>query len=225
MLDWLFAIGGFAVFAAIHSLLAGHTLKKKLFTHFPALRVWYRISYNLISLVLLIIWAIYLPVPHILIYRIPFPYVIITVLVQIVTLFAAWRTIRSFGSGRFLGTEQLIRYFQYHEIPGYFDENARGVFVQRGLYKYVRHPLYTLSLILLILWPVMTTWFATIVILCALYFWIGSIYEERKLIKRFGSEYEEYRRRVPRMIPHLSQLLTASGKVPSKDRTTKNFSH
>ncbi|HKI44376.1 MAG TPA: isoprenylcysteine carboxylmethyltransferase family protein [Balneolales bacterium] len=209
MLDWLFAIVGFAVFATIHSLLASHTLKKKLFSRFPALSVWYRISYNLISLVLLVTWAVFLPVSHRVIYRIAYPYVIITSLIQLAALLAGWKTVQLFGSGRFLGTEQLRRYISHHEIPEYYDENSRGIFIQKGLYRYIRHPLYTLSLIILICWPVMTTWFATIVILCALYFWIGSIYEEQKLVKRFGSTYEEYQKRVPRMIPYRKHPLSA----------------
>ena len=225
MLDWLFAIVGFAVFAAIHSLLASHTLKKKLFSRFPKLSVWYRIGYNLISLALLVLWAVFLPVSHGIIYRIPFPYVIITSFIQLAALLAVWHTVHLFGSGRFLGTEQLKRYISHHEIPEYYDENSRGIFIQKGLYKYVRHPLYTLSLLILIFWPVMTTWFATIIILCTLYFWIGSIYEERKLVQRFGSAYEEYQKRVPRIIPYRKHSIHTSQEILPENRTTKNLSH
>ena len=31
--------------------------------------------------------------------------------------------------------------------------------------------------------------------------WIGSIFEERKLVDQFGEAYVEYRRRTPRIIP------------------------
>lgn len=224
MLNWLIAISGFAFFAAIHSLLASHTFKKKVFTRYPKVSVWYRLGYNIVSLVILSVWALFLPVSHRIIYRIPFPFFIITFLIQTVALLTAWRTVRLFGSGRFLGTEQLIRYFKNQEIPKYYDENTRGTFNQKGLYKYVRHPLYTLSLIFLICWPVMSTWFLMIIILCALYFWIGSIYEERKLIDRFGDTYEEYRKQVPRMIPRFSRLLTTNRKVQPNDRTFKDIS-
>jgi protein-S-isoprenylcysteine O-methyltransferase Ste14 len=151
--------------------------------------------------------------------------VILTSLIQLAALLAGWQTVKLFGSSRFLGTEQLRRYIRHHEIPEYYDENSRGTFVQKGLYKYVRHPLYTLSLVILICWPVMSTWFATIIVLCALYFWIGSIYEERKLVKRFGSAYEEYRKRVPRIIPYRKHPGSGSQEVLSRNRATKNLSH
>jgi len=223
MSDWLVAIIGFAFFASIHSLLANHTLKRALLHRFPLLRVWYRLIYNIIALSTLAAWALLLPVSHRAVYRIPFPFYIITIVAQAAALIAAWKTVRLFGSGRFLGTEQLKRYVRYSEIPQYFDENTRGVFIRRGLYKYVRHPLYTLSLAILILWPVMTFWFISVIILCALYFWIGSILEERKLVERFGDAYREYQKQVPRIIPSLTRSRT-SGNVLLKDRTSGNMS-
>ena len=36
-----------------------------------------------------------------------------------------------------------------------------------------------------------------------LYFWIGSIYEERRLVAEFGEAYREHQRRVPRLVPRL----------------------
>jgi protein-S-isoprenylcysteine O-methyltransferase Ste14 len=33
------------------------------------------------------------------------------------------------------------------------------------------------------------------------YFWLGSIYEERKLLAFFGQAYRDYHKRVPRLIP------------------------
>lgn len=224
MSDWLVAIIGFIIFAAIHSLLASHALKRKLMHHFPLLRVWYRLIYNMIALTTFTAWALLLPVSHNVVYRIPLPFNIITVAFQLAALFAAWKTVRLFGSGRFLGTEQLNRYLRYKEIPGYFDENTRGTFIRKGLYNYVRHPLYTLSLVILVLWPVMTFWLITVIILCTIYFWTGSILEERKLVERFGNAYSEYQKQVPRIIPNLTRPATTSGDPLLKDRTSGNIS-
>jgi protein-S-isoprenylcysteine O-methyltransferase Ste14 len=33
------------------------------------------------------------------------------------------------------------------------------------------------------------------------YFWIGSIFEERKLVREFGDAYRDYQHRVPRLLP------------------------
>ena len=34
-----------------------------------------------------------------------------------------------------------------------------------------------------------------------LYFWIGSIFEERKLVREFGDAYRAHQARVPRLFP------------------------
>ncbi len=38
-------------------------------------------------------------------------------------------------------------------------------------------------------------------ILATIYFWVGSFYEEKRLLAAFGEEYEHYRRAVPRLFP------------------------
>ena len=73
----------------------------------------------------------------------------------------------------------------------------------RGFYCYVRHPLYLFALILLWLTPVMTVNIATANVVIAAYFYIGSVFEERKLLVEFGEAYADYQRRVPRLIPRL----------------------
>ena len=34
-----------------------------------------------------------------------------------------------------------------------------------------------------------------------LYFYIGSFYEEKKLVEKYGVEYKEYQKKVPRIFP------------------------
>jgi methanethiol S-methyltransferase len=49
--------------------------------------------------------------------------------------------------------------------------------------------------------PSMTTNLLTTFILFSLYFYIGSIVGERRLLAEFGDAYQDYHRRVPRFIP------------------------
>ena len=71
----------------------------------------------------------------------------------------------------------------------------------RGAYRWVRHPIYTASLLLIWSQPDLTydrilfnvTWTGWII--------IGSILEERDLVANFGTAYEEYQRSVPMLIP------------------------
>jgi protein-S-isoprenylcysteine O-methyltransferase Ste14 len=70
-----------------------------------------------------------------------------------------------------------------------------------GLYRYVRHPLYVGWL--LAFWAVPTMGFAHLAFAVGMtaYILIAIQFEERDLIRYFGKGYEEYRRRVPMLIP------------------------
>ena len=70
-----------------------------------------------------------------------------------------------------------------------------------GLYRYMRHPLYTFSLLVLWLTPTMTRNFALLYAALTVYIIIGAIFEERKLLQTFGAAYQEYRAKTPFLIP------------------------
>lgn len=83
--------------------------------------------------------------------------------------------------------------------------------VVRGLYRYVRNPMY-LSVLTLVLGELLLTRSREL-----LYFWIAFVvlanlfvmgYEEPVLRAKFGEEYERYRARVPRWIPRLRPYQT-----------------
>lgn len=74
-----------------------------------------------------------------------------------------------------------------------------------GLLRYVRHPLYTGTI--LAVWGLFlreATLQALIMGVCVTaYIRIGIVYEERKLVRDFGDTYVEYRRRVAMLFPKL----------------------
>jgi protein-S-isoprenylcysteine O-methyltransferase Ste14 len=76
--------------------------------------------------------------------------------------------------------------------------------VVQGPYAYVRNPMITGVLAVLLgeaaLFgsPALAVWFWTFFVLNAAWF---VVYEEPGLVDRFGAEYREYRRNVPRWIP------------------------
>jgi protein-S-isoprenylcysteine O-methyltransferase Ste14 len=72
-----------------------------------------------------------------------------------------------------------------------------------GLYRYIRHPLYTSGLALIWLIPRMTVNLLTINLALTAYILIGATLEERKLIKEFGQEYRDYINSTPMLIPFL----------------------
>ena len=104
---------------------------------------------------------------------------------------------RWYDTGEFLGLRQWRRR----------DSREHEGFVLSPLHRHVRHPWYSLGLLLLWTRDLNAAWLTTAVAL-TVYVVIGSRIEERKLIARYGDAYREYMRRVPALIPwpgrHLS---------------------
>jgi protein-S-isoprenylcysteine O-methyltransferase Ste14 len=78
--------------------------------------------------------------------------------------------------------------------------------VVEGPYRRWRHPMISgVALILagetVVLWvPPMLIWLVAFVAVNAVYL---PLVEEPRLVRRFGADYEDYRRRVPRFLPRL----------------------
>ncbi len=68
-------------------------------------------------------------------------------------------------------------------------------------YAVVRHPLYLGCSLLLAFHPVQTRNSAATTAAVIAYFYIGTFFEERRLVRQFGEAYREYQRRVPRFLP------------------------
>src|SRR5262249_20180457 len=71
----------------------------------------------------------------------------------------------------------------------------------RGPYRFIRHPLMTCLLVFLWAQPIMTPGLALLTGGLTGYIFLGTILEERDLMRRFPPGYSEYRRRVPAIIP------------------------
>jgi len=185
----------FLLWAALHSLLASLRVKAWAERAFgPGTERWYRLAFNAIAGLTILPWmALIALLPDRPLYVIPFPWRWLAMAGQALALVVLLWTLVQTGPMHFVGIAQLLA-----AKPS--EHNTLQI---RGLYCYVRHPLYFFSLILLWLVSVMTTNIATANVLIALYFWIGSIAEEKKLLAEFGAAYANYQRHVPRLIPRL----------------------
>ncbi len=100
-----------------------------------------------------------------------------------------------------------LRYYDGKEFLGLrqWRGKVRSVADQERLHispahRFVRHPWYFLGLLLI--WTRdMDPALLTSAVAMTLYFVIGSILEERKLVRYHGKAYAQYRRRVPGLIP------------------------
>lgn len=75
--------------------------------------------------------------------------------------------------------------------------------VTHGLYRWVRHPLYTAGLLFIWLTPVVSQNSLVVFIAATVYIIVGALFEERKLKREFGAAYAEYKAITPMFVPGL----------------------
>jgi len=197
---------GFFAFALVHSLLARSALKEKIFNFFPAASAYYRIMYVGIALFTLGLWWYFIPDMSQKFYSIDPPFKWMFHTLQLAAAIGFIQSLRNSGTQSFLGITQLRRYWKHGKLPGYLDDLSTEALHCSGLYKYMRHPLYTFSILFMVANPEMSLRWALLTVLFSLYFWIGSYFEERELIKKFGEQYVLYQRKTPRFVPHILKL-------------------
>ena len=180
---------------ALHSLLISHWVVTRLKGHFGDSYRYYRLFFNIISILTLLPVLLYSSTLH---------------LEPFFTWSGAWRPVQLFlalgalalfyGGGRhydmfqFLGTRQIAE----HESKGGLTES--GGLDTSGILGVVRHPWYSGGILIIWARPVDTAVLITNLVLTT-YFVIGAILEERKLVTEFGEEYREYQQKVPMLFP------------------------
>ncbi len=101
----------------------------------------------------------------------------------------------------FLGLTQIKRFTEGTYIIGDLDEKLELRI--EGAFKHSRHPIYLFSSLFLILRPTMDFFYLIFLINMLLYFYIGSYFEEKKLVTIFGDEYRQYQKNVPKIFPKI----------------------
>ena len=109
------------------------------------------------------------------------------------------------GAGLLLWTPwDLKEFVGLRQWERYRKEGTQGselrLFTGKG-YGLVRHPLYLGCSLLLAFHPVQTRNGAATAAAVIAYFYLGTFFEERRLMRTFGDAYREYQRRVPRFLP------------------------
>ena len=92
---------------------------------------------------------------------------------------------------------------QFAEIFAGFGAETKMPLQIKGLHRYMRHPLYSGTLLLClgicVAFPQLKNWY--VLLLMFVYLLIGIWLEEKKLIRHFGDAYVQYKKRVKRLIP------------------------
>ena len=176
-----------------HSILASLRVKKYFRKLLPNAYRYYRLSYSILATAGLIFILIYQ-------YSFSSPFLFELVFVKYVSLFAL------VIPGFVIMFTSLKKYFLLLSgVRSVYQAVPVSELKVEGIHRLVRHPLYTGTILwvwgLFFIFPVASNFIA--VILLTLYVIIGIRFEEKKLIKEFGSKYIDYAANVPMLIPRL----------------------
>ncbi|OGU73474.1 MAG: hypothetical protein A2V93_10185 [Ignavibacteria bacterium RBG_16_34_14] len=194
-IDVIIIILGFTLFAISHSVLASLKIKKVIAKRIGSYMAFYRFAYNVISAAIILLLFLYLPKPDVIIYDLNYPYDIIILIPQFLSLAGLIWSLSYIGTKEFLGIEQIKLWFNNQYNSEQLDEKMRLTF--EGPYRYIRHPIFLFGGLFLLLRPVMGLFYLTSLICIIFYIYVGSFYEEKRLIEKFGVRYIKYQKEVP----------------------------
>jgi protein-S-isoprenylcysteine O-methyltransferase Ste14 len=189
----------FTFFGYIHSLLASEKVKIFFKRIFGNLIAFYRLGYNAFALIsLYLIWDLS-PHPSLQIYKLNPPFDYLVLIPQLAALIGMIWCFKYINFKEFLGLNQLDLFLKKQYPESALDENYNLRI--EGPYKYSRHPIYFFSIIFLLFRAEMNLFYLTMFICFAIYFYVGSFYEEKKMVRLFGDDYRNYQKNVPRIFP------------------------
>ena len=199
MAEVLLALAWFAYFA-LHSLLADTRTKQRVEQRWPGFMPGYRLAYNVLALLLLIpILVLVYGSDRDWLWQWTGATAWLANGLTTASLVLFLTVSRAYAMDEFLGLRQ------WRERTG--DDGQ--AFTISVLHRFVRHPWYSLGLILL--WtrdmnpPLLVSALAITV-----YLIVGSRLEERSLVMRFGEAYRRYMERVPGLVPLPWKFLSTS---------------
>ena len=190
----------FALYGFVHSVAASEKVKILFKKVFGKLIAFYRLVFNIFAVVgLYLIWDL-APHPSLQIYKLPPPYDYLVLIPQFISLAGIIWCFKYICFKEFIGLSQIDRYLRNVYSESELDEN----YTLRidGPYKYSRHPIYFFSIIFLLFRAEMSLFYLTMFISFTAYFYIGSYYEEKKMVRLFGDDYRSYQKKVPRIFPY-----------------------
>jgi len=189
-----------SIYFGIHSLLASLSLKRWVARNHPGWMPGYRLFFNASAILLL-----FPPLGLTYVERGPWfwewtgiGWWIANGLAAAAALAIVW-SLRWYDGSEFLGLAQWRG-----DVRAAEDQES---FHLSPMHRYVRHPWYSLGLVLV--WTRdMDPAFLTTAVMITLYFLLGSRLEERKLVVYHGQLYRVYRRQVPSLVPLPWRYLT-----------------
>jgi protein-S-isoprenylcysteine O-methyltransferase Ste14 len=182
-------------YGAIHSLLISSQFSKWVAKVMGKYFAFYRLAYNLLSLILLIVLLNYSKSlgTELVIKFLP-PWIILQQVLLIGSGVVIVWAFLSYDFLEFMGIRQILEFREKKDFT------HPKTITKRGLLGIVRHPMYLATIVFI--WSLNSTWVDIVVhFVLTLYILIGIRLEERKLVRQLGSVYIEYQNDVPALIP------------------------
>jgi protein-S-isoprenylcysteine O-methyltransferase Ste14 len=196
-LSYLWLALGWIGYGAIHSILASIKCKDFFERKAPFIAQHYRILYLLIASITLVMMAVlFWETPRFLLWE-------QTTYFQIpgIILIISGSIIMGITISKYFSTTKNINDLIH-------DKNVPELF-QKGLHSYVRHPLYLGTFLLIwgffLIFPYGSLLITNVII--TLYTLLGTVYEEKKLMRVFGEKYARYKKEVPMIFPKLRKTI------------------
>lgn len=188
------------IYFALHSLLADSGCKAWVANRWPQYMPGYRLGFNVFSVVALgpILWLVY-GFESAWVWQWSGNWAWLANLLTLTAVLLFFASARAYDMDEFFGVRQLKEHVR----------DDRQSFTLSAFHRFVRHPWYFLSLILI--WSrEMNKSLLVSAVLITLYIFVGARLEERKLLARYGAAYREYMQRVPGLIPSPWKYLTVT---------------
>ena len=195
-IDWVL----FTIFALHHSVFARPAVKSRL-------AAWLSVPFErsiytwIASLLFIVVCASWRRVPGQL-YQLSGPAAVAGYAVQLIAILLSARSSARLDVLDLAGVRPFLSTVLSTVLSTRAGASEHVPLVTTGLYGFVRHPLYFAWTLLVFAAPHMTMTRLTFAVLSTAYLAIAIPFEERALVRIFGTQYREYRRRVRwRMIP------------------------
>jgi len=183
---WIWLSG--LLFAIFHSLSAADQCKQWFYRHGISGRR-YRFVYSVVAILTTVIWLYYIDqLPDSSLYQTDGLSRMVLMMFQGVGLLLLLAAFQPIDGLAFLGLRKA--------------DSGIDPFIVDGVYRWLRHPMYTGVMLILLAMPDQTYNGLHFSLFICLYFVIGSRFEERRMIREHA-DYDDYRRDVAAFIPKI----------------------
>ena len=195
-LKYLYSVLGWVLWCTLHSGLISITVTEYAKRQLGSGSRFYRLFYNIISLVTLLPLLYYsVSIRGEPVFRWEGSLIVVQYLLLATSTFLFVAGGWNYNMSQFLGILQIRAERATHTLSSY------DTFVASGIHKMIRHPWYLGGILIIWAWDLSLSEILDNIVITS-YFIVGTFLEERKLVREFGERYRQYQRNVSMFFPY-----------------------